>query len=142
MSIYKEKNGTWRVLYRYTDWNGERKQTSKRGFPIKREAVAWEHAQAQKLTSDLSMTFESFYECYETDMKARLKENSWITKDAIVQSKIMPYFAKRHINEITTKDVLRWQNEMLRFRMQMENHIHLCISKRCTINCRHYSIMQ
>ena len=33
MSVYKEeKTGTWRVLYRYTDWTGEKKQTQKRGL--------------------------------------------------------------------------------------------------------------
>lgn len=33
MAVYKEeKTGTWRAVYRYTDWNGERKQTQKRGF--------------------------------------------------------------------------------------------------------------
>ena len=27
MAVYKEeKTNTWRVIYRYTDWNGERKQ--------------------------------------------------------------------------------------------------------------------
>ncbi len=31
MAVYKEeKTGTWRTVYRYTDWNGERKQTQKR----------------------------------------------------------------------------------------------------------------
>ena len=43
MAVYKEeKTGTWRAVYRYTDWNGERKQTQKRGFKTKREAQAWE----------------------------------------------------------------------------------------------------
>ena len=38
MAVYKEeKTNTWRVLYRYTDWNGERKQSQKRGFKTKRE---------------------------------------------------------------------------------------------------------
>ena len=37
MAVYKEeKTGTWRVIYRYTDWNGERKQSQKRGFKTKR----------------------------------------------------------------------------------------------------------
>ena len=28
MAVYKEeKTNTWRAVYRYTDWNGERKQT-------------------------------------------------------------------------------------------------------------------
>ena len=38
MAVYKEeKTNTWRAVYRYTDWNGERKQTQKRGFKTKRE---------------------------------------------------------------------------------------------------------
>ena len=35
MAVYKEeKTGTWRAVYRYTDWNGERKQTQKRGLRL------------------------------------------------------------------------------------------------------------
>ena len=46
MAVYKdEKTNTWRVIYRYTDWTGEQKQTSKRGFTTKREAQAWEREQ-------------------------------------------------------------------------------------------------
>lgn len=41
MSVYKDgKTNTWRVIYRYTDWKGEKKQTQKRGFQTKREAQA------------------------------------------------------------------------------------------------------
>ena len=39
MAVYKdEAKGTWRVIYRYTDWTGKPKQTQKRGFKTKREA--------------------------------------------------------------------------------------------------------
>lgn len=42
MSVYKDNaTGKWRVIYRYTDITGKRKQTQKRGFETKREAVAW-----------------------------------------------------------------------------------------------------
>ena len=35
MAVYKEeKTNTWRVLYRYTDWNGERKQSQKPYSPV------------------------------------------------------------------------------------------------------------
>lgn len=41
MSVYKEeKNGTWRAVYRFTDWQGNLKQSCKRGFLTKREAQA------------------------------------------------------------------------------------------------------
>ena len=39
MAVYKDNaTGTWRVIYRFTDWKGERKQTQKRGFATKKEA--------------------------------------------------------------------------------------------------------
>ena len=38
MAVYKEPNAnTWRVVYRYTDVQGNPKQTTKRGFATKRE---------------------------------------------------------------------------------------------------------
>ena len=43
MAVYKdEEKGTWRVIYRYTDWAGKVKQTQKRGFKTRREAQQWE----------------------------------------------------------------------------------------------------
>ncbi len=72
MAVYKEeKTNTWRAVYRYTDWNGERKQTQKRGFKTKREAQAWEREQLNKSTADLDMTFKSFVELYTADMQTR-----------------------------------------------------------------------
>ena len=80
MAVYKEeKTNTWRAVYRYTDWNGERKQTQKRGFKTKREAQAWEREQLNKTSADLDMTFKSFVDLYTADMKTRLKENTWAT---------------------------------------------------------------
>jgi hypothetical protein len=46
MAAYKETGtNTWRVVYRTTDWKGDSKQTSKRGFATKREALEWEREQ-------------------------------------------------------------------------------------------------
>ena len=59
MAVYKEEKGTWRVIYRYTDWTGERKQTQKRGFATKRDAQAWEREQLNKANSDLDMSFKA-----------------------------------------------------------------------------------
>ena len=43
MSVYKdEKKGTWYCKFRYTDWQGNRKETTKRGFKTKREAKEYE----------------------------------------------------------------------------------------------------
>ena len=115
MAVYKEEN-TWRAVYRYTDWQGQRKQTQKRGFATKREAQAWEREQLNKAASDLDMTFESFMELYITDMKGRIKESTWHSKEHIIRTKLLPYFRKRKINSIAPKDVIAWQNEMMNIR--------------------------
>ncbi len=117
MAVYKESDSnTWRVIYRYTDWMGERKQTSKRGFPTKREALAWEREQLQKVTSSLDMTFESFVETYTADMRSRIKENTWETKEHIIRTKLLPYFGQRKISDIQPKDIIAWQNTMIGYK--------------------------
>ena len=114
MAVYKEeKTNTWRAVYRYTDWNGERKQTQKRGFKTKREAQAWEREQLNKTSSDLDMTFKSFVDLYTADMKTRLKENTWATKDHIIRTKLLPYFGRLKMCNITAQQIITWQNEMM-----------------------------
>ena len=45
MSVHKnEKNGTWYVMVRYTDWQGNYKQKCKRGFATRRDAQEWDGA--------------------------------------------------------------------------------------------------
>lgn len=117
MAVYQEKDkGTWRVVFRYTDFTGERKQTQKRGFKTKREATAWEHEMMLRKGNKLDMTFESFYEIYSEYKRQRVKESTFETKSYIVRTKILPYFGKRKINEITVADVIAWQNEMMAYR--------------------------
>ena len=55
MAVYKEEKGTWRVIYRYTDWTGERKQTQKRGFATKRDAQAWERKSLMQKQADVTV---------------------------------------------------------------------------------------
>lgn len=115
MSVYKdEKTNTWKVYYRYTDWQGKVHQSTKRGFSTKREALAWEREQKIKVEADLDMTFESFVDIYTVDMKNRIKENTWHTKEHIMRTKILPYFGQRKISEIRPKDIIAWQNEMIK----------------------------
>lgn len=117
MPAYKNKeNGSWYVVTQYTDWTGERKPKCKRGFATRREALEWEQKFQQQNAGDLDMSFEAFCEIYTNNLKARLKESTWQTKENIIKTKLLPYFGKRKINEITTKDVIAWQNELLAYR--------------------------
>ena len=117
MAVYNDNTtGTWRVIYRFTNWKGERKQTQKRGFATKREAQAWEHEAMLKQGAKLDMTFASFFEVYEADKKQRVKESTWESKSHVIRTKILPYFGNRKIAEIEAKDIIAWQNELMAYR--------------------------
>lgn len=87
MPVYKDKNGKWYVMLRYTDWTGKKKQKCQRGFSKKSEAAEWEKEFKLQKRANVDMTLESFYELYEQDVKPKLKENTWLTKQSIIESK-------------------------------------------------------
>ncbi len=117
MSVYKdEKRNSWYVKFRYVDYYGVKKQTTKRGFATKREASEWENAEKLKRNFNLDMTFSKFYEIYEADVRHRVKETTWENKETMVKTKIIPFFGERKMIDISAKDVRHWQKEMIEFR--------------------------
>ncbi|NME58378.1 site-specific integrase [Dorea formicigenerans] len=130
MPVYKnEKNGTWYAMVRYKDWTGQNKQKCQRGFATRREALEWEAQFKLQKTADIDMTLEAFYELYEQDVRPRLKENTWLTKQVIIEKKILPYLGKRKLSEITAKDVIDWQNEMMKLKKPNGEPLSQCYLK-------------
>ena len=115
MSVYKDATrNTWYVKFRYTDYYGTKKQTTKRGFKTKREASDWEAAEKLKRNFNLDMTFSKFYEIYEADLRHRIKQTTWENKNIIITTKILPYFGQKRINDIKAADIRNWQNELIK----------------------------
>lgn len=114
MPAYKDQTkGTWYVSFYYQNWKGERTRKLKRGFRTRKEALDWERTFQLQTTANLEMTFEDFLAVYTVDMKQRMKLNTWVTKESVIQTKLIPYFGKRKMCEIQAKDVMAWQNEMM-----------------------------
>ena len=119
MPAYKDsKTGTWFVKFYCKDWTGENKQIKKRGFATKREALDYERNYKIRQENNLDMTFGEFWKLYTEDVKNYVKLNTWLTKEHIVDTKILPYFKNLKMNEITPGDVRKWQNEMVAFRYE------------------------
>ena len=130
MSVHKnEKNGTWYVMVRYTDWQGNYKQKCKRGFATRRDAQEWEKQFLLQKRADVNMTLESFYALYEEDLKPRVKLTTWKTKENIIRTKILPFLGKKKLSEINTRDVVNWQNEIIRMKDMKGNPIARRIRK-------------
>ncbi len=117
MPAYKDvKKDTWYVFCYYRDWQGNNKGKTKRGFKTKREALEWEREFKQRQSANLEMSFESFVKIYTEDKKSRLKYNTWLTKEHIIETKLIPYFGSRPMNSIKPTDIIKWQNTLIDYR--------------------------
>ena len=102
------------IQYRYTDWQGKRRKSTKRGFATKREAEEWLRNFLIKQKADFDMKFEDFWKMNCADMETRLREHTMRTKKYIVELKILPYFGDKRVNDITAADIRQWQNELIK----------------------------
>lgn len=113
---YDEKTKTWFCKFYYKDYTGNSHQKKKRGFKLQRDAKEWERSFLETQQGNLNMIFENFVKIYKEDMKHRLKENTFIQKECIIDKKILPYFGKLPLSEITPATVRKWQNVLISYR--------------------------
>ena len=116
MSVTKDTTGKWMSQVRVKDYTGKTIHKKKRGFATKKEALEWERDFLNKANADMGMLFRDFVDLYFEDMGHRLKESTIISKRYMVDKKILPVFGKIPINEITPKDIRKWQNGLTAYR--------------------------
>lgn len=114
MPVYKdEKRGTWYCCFYYTDWQGNRKRKTKRGFAKQRDAKEFERDFMDKLQGTPQMTFKNLVDLYMTDMEKRLRKVTLVNKRHIIENKLLPYWGNLTLGKITPVHVRRWQNIMM-----------------------------
>ena len=59
------------------------------------------------------MTFEAFVEIYKNDLRNKLRENTWRSKEYMIDNKILPYFKGKKMNEIQAKDIISFHNAIM-----------------------------
>ena len=122
MPAYKDtKTKKWFASFYYVTYQGERKKKCKRGFKNKEEAKQFEREFLAKISSSSSMSFKSLYELYLEDLSCRLRETTIQHKKNIIETKILPYFQKLSLDDITPVIIRNWQNKMMKFRAENGN---------------------
>lgn len=114
MSIGKMKNGLYYTYFRYTDWQGVRKQKKKEGFKTKKEAAAFERAFLERFASVPTVSFTTLVQAYSEDCAARLKKSSIRNHQKTIRNHIMPFFQEYTIDAITPAIVRRWHTKLLK----------------------------
>lgn len=114
MKAYKDKKtGKWKIQYCYTDWQGNVKKSTKRGFKTKREAEEWVRDFLVNKQGDFNMSFGQFIQVYYEDVGARLREHTMINKRYLIELKILPFFENLKVDEIKASHIRKWQNELI-----------------------------
>lgn len=107
------KTGKWLIQYRYKDWTGKLKKSTKRGFKTKREAEEWLCNFLIQQGQHCNIVFRDFVGIYIEDMRHRLREHTMINKEYIIKDKLLPYFSDKRMDEISVADIRKWQNELI-----------------------------
>ncbi len=132
MPIYKTKKGTYEISARYIDINGNSKRLRKSGFKTAKEAKEYERRfMLTKERTKSRVTFLSVYQELLEHKRTKTKETAIDVLISVADKYILPAFKDRLISEITTKDIQKWQQELLRydFSENYYNSIHSVLSQ-------------
>ncbi len=116
MPAYRNTNGTWYVSFYYRDMDGRNVKKKKTGFETKKDALKWERWFIETKSGTLNMSFKAFVAVYQQDVKPRLRRSTWVTKERIIDQKLLPYFGGKSMSDISAGDVIKWQNIMINYR--------------------------
>lgn len=116
MAVKKDlETGKWFCYGKYKNIMGETKQFKKRGFDTKREAKDAESIflQSNKECST-SMTLNELHDEFINFSRGRKKETT-VNKDIqYYRLHIKDYFGHKKYKDITVKEIVRWQNELIK----------------------------
>lgn len=113
MPVYRSENGTFYSQCFYRDGRGAKRHKVKRGFATELEALMWEKDFLAVHNGTMDMLFADFVDVYATEIRPRIREHTWLTKEYMIKDKIIPFFGKMRMSEIKPIDVVRWQNQLI-----------------------------
>ncbi len=113
MPAYRDKKtGLFYVQFYYRDARGAKRHKTKKGFKTELEALLWEKNFKALKDDAMDMTFADFCKVYEAEVRPRVREHTWLTKENIIQSKLTPFFGDMRMCDIRPVDIVRWQNSL------------------------------
>lgn len=114
MPVYKdEARGTWYAKL-HIQKEGKTIYKTKRGFLLKKEAIAWEAQEKQNILRNQEITFEILAEIYKEEHLFRVRPSVSDVKVSMIDNLITPCFRKMPITKISELDVMKWQNQLLK----------------------------
>ena len=117
MAVYRSEEKTkdgrqWYYVVYKKDIYGNKKQIKSKRFKTKNEALEEERIFLLRRDNPLHKEFPLVAKDYFETAKKQKKESTVLCYERDYKKHILPYFSKKYIDEITTKDVLNWKDEL------------------------------
>ena len=112
-SYYDEKTKSWYCKFNYLDWQGQRQQKMKRGFPRKKDAADFETRFKASQKYDSKTTIGSIADSYLEEIAPRRRASTIKNYKTTFEKHIKPYFADLPIGALAEKHIIGWQNTIL-----------------------------
>ena len=145
MPVYKdEQRNTWYCQFYTTDFTGKRKHIVRRGFKTRREAKEYEGKYKNTNNETSNITIGGLYESYKRIYMPSLKLSTQDNKRQLIENFILPYFEKRIVSEITSKDIAEWQQEVQKGNKYSDTYlksINIQISSLFNFARKHYGLI-
>ena len=145
MPAYRdEKTKTWYVKFRFTDWQGKSKHTTKRGFKTKKDALNYEHEFKATAEERVDITVASLAEKYIEDRKLHVKINTFLSLQQTIRNHILPYLGDLKLTELTPAVMRNWQNQIVQMNLKPSttNHINRYCSSLLNFAVKYYDLKQ
>jgi len=113
MSVcFDSKKKTYFCKFRYKNWDGKTKETTKRGFSTKREAKQYEVDFKRKAAGIPTMTVEQLVDILMASLRKRLKPASIRQKEMIYRLYVVEPLGSMAIADVTPQVIRSWQDNL------------------------------
>ncbi len=111
MAVYFDsRRKTWFCQFKYKDWQGNTKTTTKRGFLRKKDAAQYEMDFKNHSAETSDITLNMLAEKYLEDYKINRKLTSFMTVKGKLYDHVLPTMGGFLLTDITPYRIKEWQN--------------------------------
>ena len=113
MAVYFDaKKKTWYCQFKFKDWTGATRSTTKRGFSRKKEAQQYETDFKNHSTESCRITLSLLADKYLEDYRLNHKPSSFLAVNTRLREHVLPSMGTLLLTDITPYRIKEWQNSL------------------------------
>lgn len=110
-AYFDKQKRTWYVQFRYKDYSGRTRSTTKRGFPRKKDALEYEKNYKTMQQGALNFPFNMLIDRYLEHQKNVVRPETYTNACYVIDTYIRPFFGTLPVSDITTSKILDWRDK-------------------------------